>query len=287
MSNQNAVAVPTERRSLVESIKHPSFQAQISASLPPGVSLERFTAVTIAAVTHNPDLMNADRQSLYNSIVKAAQDGLLPDGNDAVLNIYNTKISTNPDKWVRKVQYQKMVGGILKLFEKAGIDAWADSIYENDLFDVWSDEQGQHYTHRPVRLGREKGPRIGAYAVAKRPGARSLIIQVMDMEDLEKVRNASKSPDKGPWKVWTDRMEQKSALHRLKKRVASVDPEAAKHLSQIDTEFDEEDQEEHSAPPVQPVPTGNEARPKSLQSVIDQAGEPDSMADVPLDNDII
>ncbi len=276
MSNPtgNAVAVRHEQRSLIESIKHPQMQAQIQASLPPSVSLDRFTAVTISAINHNPDLLNAERNSFYNAVVKAAQDGLLPDGNDAVLNIYNTKVG---EKWVKKVQYQRMVGGIIKLFEKAGIDAFAESVYQNDEFQFWNDNDGQHIVHKPTRLGQPKGERIGAYAVARRPGGRSAIIQVMDMEDLTKVRAASKSPDKGPWAVWTERMEQKSALHRLKKRVAAIDEEAAKHLSGLDDEL-LDDKPEPVEQPKPTVPTGNEARPRSLQAVVD--AEADAPAEV-------
>jgi len=275
MSNPTANAltnVRQEQRSLVESIKHPSMQAQIQASLPPSVSLDRFTAVTISAINHNPDLLTADRQSFYNSVVKAAQDGLLPDGNDAVLNVYNTNVAPRgqPEKWVRKVQYQRMVGGIMKLFEKAGIDAFAESVYENDEFQVWNDVDGQHYLHRPVKLGSPKGERVGAYAIARRPGGRSPIIQVMDRDELDRARAASKSPG-GPWKAWPERMEQKSALHRLKKRVATIDEEAAKHLSGIDDDFEDDEPTAPAESPKQTVPTGNEQRPKSLQAVVDQA----------------
>src|SRR5688572_32785537 len=90
MSNPTGTAIAAarqEQRSLIEQIKHPQMQAQIQASLPPSVSLDRFTAVTISAINQNPELLSADRQSFYNAVVKAAQDGLLPDGNDAFLNI--------------------------------------------------------------------------------------------------------------------------------------------------------------------------------------------------------
>lgn len=263
-----------EQRSLVEQIKHPAMQTQIRASLPPSVSLERFTAVTIAAINHNPDLLSADRQSFYNAVVKAAQDGLMPDGNEAVLNVYNTNVGGRgqPDRWIQKVQYQKMVSGILKKFEEAGIDAYANSVYENDMFEEWSDIDGQHLMHRPAKLGTSKGERIGAYAVAKRGGGRSAIIQVMDRDELERVRNTSKSPDKGPWKSWPERMEQKAVLHRLKKRVATIDASASEKLNSIDDEFKDEDESEETSQPQQPVPTGAETRPKSLQAVVDRGG---------------
>jgi recombination protein RecT len=271
----NAVQVRQEQHSLVEQIKHPKFQAQIQASLPPSVSIERFTAVTIAAINHNQALLSADRQSFYNAVVKAAQEGLLPDGQDAVLNIYNTKVD---NKWIKKVQYQRMVGGVIKQFTKAGIDAYAESVYENDAFDFWNDTDGQHLMHKPTKPGRPKGERIAAYAVAKLASGRA-VVQVMDMEELAKARAASKSKEedgspKGPWRDWPERMEQKSALHRLRKRVAIIDEQAAKELAKIDDEFEDE-VPEPAEEPKQAVPTGNETRPKALQSVVDQSGTDD------------
>jgi recombination protein RecT len=270
----NAVQVRQEQRSLVEQIKHPAFQAQISASLPPSVSLERFTAVTIAAINHNPKILQAERQSFYNSVVKAAQEGLLPDGQDAFLNVYNTKVD---GKWIQKVQYQRMVGGVIKQFTKAGIDAYAESVYENDGFEFWNDTEGQHLVHRPTKPGQAKGERIAAYAIAKLASGRA-VIQVMDMEQLAKAREASKSKEddgspKGPWRDWPERMEQKSALHRLRKRVAIIDEQAAKELNKIDDEFEDEEPPAPAEEPKQTVPTGNEARPKALQSVVEQGGQ--------------
>ncbi len=267
----NAV-VPTrqDQLALVEQIKHPKFQAQIQASLPPSVSVERFTAVTIAAINHNPALLSADRQSFYNAVVKAAQEGLLPDGQDAVLNIYNTNVD---GQWMKKVQYQRMVGGVIKQFTKAGIDAYAESVYENDAFDFWNDTDGQHLIHKPTKPGQPKGERIAAYAVAKLTTGRA-VVQVMDMEELAKARAASKSKEKdgspkGPWRDWPERMEQKSVLHRLRKRVAIIDEQAAKELGKLDDEFEDETPEP-TEEPKQAVPTGAETRPKSLQSVVEQ-----------------
>lgn len=298
MSNPtgNALAVQERKQDhlqLVEAIKHPKFQAQIQASLPPSVSLAKFTAVTIAAVNHNPDLLGADRQSFYNAVVKAAQEGLLPDGQDAILNIYNTNVAPRgqPEKWVKKVQYQRMVGGVIKQFKKAGIDAYACCVYANERFRLWNDETGQHLTHEPEPFG-DKGAMIGVYAVA--PMAGKCVIATMDLEAIEKARSSSKSGDgaSAPWSKWYDRMAEKSALHRLRKRVAIIDEEAAKELNKIDDEFDDEEEQKPTEPPKQPVPTGNETRPKTLQSVVDQSmGETAPPADGgdpgPQDGDII
>jgi recombination protein RecT len=282
---ETQVTVRDQHRSLIEALRSTPMQAQIKASLPPSVSLDRFTATTISALNHNPDLLAADRQSFYNAVVKAASDGLLPDGTDSVLNIYSTNVGTRDrPHWIKKVQYQRMVGGIVKQFAKAGINAYAESVHENDHFEQWNDEQGQHILHRPLTFSSNRGPRIGAYAVATLATGR-VVIATMDMETLGKVRAASKSPDGPAWKTWADRMEQKSCLHRLRKRVAIIDEQAAAELNKIDDEFEEES--EPMAPPAQQqAPSEPEKRPSALQAIVDQeaAAQPAAAPTAPSDD---
>jgi recombination protein RecT len=253
------------RRDFSATIRDPKFQEQIKATLPESVSISRFTATTITAINHNPALLEADRQSLYNAIVKAAQDGLLPDGTDGVLNIYNTKI--NDREWIKKVQWQKMVGGIIKLFGKAGIPVYAVSVYEKDKIEIWNDDAGQHVKHVPVVFG-DRGERIGAFACATLPSGRT-IIEAMNQEELARARDKSKNPEKGPWLDWPERMEQKTVLHRLSKRVAVTDEKAAESLRSLGDEFDED---EPAAPKAAPEPPPAEKkRPRALQAVVDAA----------------
>ena len=73
-------------------------------------------------------------------------------------------------------------------------------------------------THKPPKLGTDRGPIIGAYAVAEtKDGERSL--EVMDKVAVEKVRAASRSKDSGPWVQWWDEMARKTVLRRLSKRL--------------------------------------------------------------------
>jgi len=279
----NAVStVVSDVRSFNESIRTKSMQAQIQSSLPANVSIDRFTACTQTAINHSPDLLKADRQSLYNAIVKCAAEGLMPDGNDAVLNTYNFNFGTkDKPQWGKKVQYQRMVGGLLKQFTAAGINAFAASVYANELlvdetgeprFKFWNDGDGQHIIHRPIVFG-SRGELVGVYALAKLPNGFTLA-EPLNLEDIDKVRESSPSKDneKGPWKVWYDRMGQKSALHRLRKRVAIIDEAAGAKLGAIDNEFEDLDKETGEIvprdPPQAPTPT-DQKRPKALQNVVD------------------
>lgn len=272
-------------------------QSQIKAALPKNVSLDRFTTTTQIAINHNLDLLKADQQSLFNAIVKCAADGLLPDGNDAVLNIYKTNTGTKEKPvWTPKVQYQRMVGGIIKQFTKAGINAYAVSVYQADKFKLWNDNDGQHVEHMPVTFG-ERGPMVGVLAVAKLQNELS-VIETMNIDDVERARASSKSGESGPWKTWYDRMAQKSVLHRLRRRVAIVDDEAAAELNRIDDEFedldvDTETGEIRNVTPASTVGKENQdaeekpqkGRPKALQNVVDS--EDTGSGDGPNESDVV
>jgi len=226
-------------KKIVATIRSDDFQRNLASQLPKHIPVERFTATTVVAINQNPDLLLADRPSLYNAILKASAEGLMPDGNDGVLNVYSTNVAPKGQSpnYVKKVQWQRMVGGIIKQFAKAGINAYVVSVYKNEQLEVWNDGDGQHVRHEPILFG-DRGERVGALAVAKmRDG--TVRCEAMNMDDLAKAKQASKSPGV-PWTTWPDRMEQKSCLHRLRKRVAILDPEAEAALRALDDEFDDE-----------------------------------------------
>jgi recombination protein RecT len=65
--------------------------ANFKALLPSHIPLEKFKRVVVVAVSQNPDLFRADRRSFFNAAQKCAADGLLPDGREAALVVFNTK----------------------------------------------------------------------------------------------------------------------------------------------------------------------------------------------------
>src|SRR5215207_10920803 len=82
-------------------------------ALPKHIDVGRFKSVLLTAVTNNPDLERADRHSLWVAAMKAAQDGLLPDGREGVIVIYKTSIKRDGKEfWIAKAQWQPMVWGI-------------------------------------------------------------------------------------------------------------------------------------------------------------------------------
>ncbi len=181
-------------------------QTDFKMVLPPNISPERFMCVAVTAVQNNPELLNCNRASLYNACIKAAQDGLLPDGREAVLT---------PFKGI--VQYIPMIQGVLKKVHNSGVLATVDAqvVYANDEYESWLDEKGQHFRHKKAIQNRGEPVLTYAYALTK-DGA--LYFEEVSEEQMEKIEAMAKTDT--IWKgAFRDEMKRKSALHRLSKRL--------------------------------------------------------------------
>jgi len=160
---------------------------QFKSALPSHIPVEKFVRVVQTALGQNPGLANLDRNSLLAACMKAAQDGLLPDGKEAALVPFKGSVA-----------YMPMLGGILKKVRNSGELASITShvIYKNDKFRYWVDGDGEHVEHEPLFFG-DRGEAIGAYALAKtKDGA--VYIEVLTDKDLKAIENSSRSKE-GPW----------------------------------------------------------------------------------------
>ena len=210
-----AQAVTTTKKPTAFDVELSAYEPQIAAALPAHISVERFKRVIVTALNQNPELWQADRRSLFNSCVRAAQDGLFPDGREAALVIYNTK-DKKTGEWRKLVQYLPMIAGIIKRMRNSGDVAAVDSqiVHEHDAFDYRLGDE-PHIDHKPT-LG-DPGKPIAAYAIIKLTNG-EVLREVMSTREIEKVRAVSKAKDNGPWVDWWTEMARKSVLRRCAKR---------------------------------------------------------------------
>src|SRR5689334_13423735 len=80
-------------------------------SLPTSIKADRFKAAFVNLAVHNPDIFKCTQESIRSSIIKCANDGLVPDGRLAAIVQYNTK--SKDGKWYPVAQYIPMVQGII------------------------------------------------------------------------------------------------------------------------------------------------------------------------------
>lgn len=132
-------------------------QQQLKMALPAHISVEKFQRVATTAVQTNPDLLNTEkvnRNSLFGALVRAAQDGLLPDGREGAIIPFKGK-----------AQWMPMVSGIMKKVRQSGeVSSWdAFAVYEKDKFQRLLGDDQRIY-HEPYEEG-DPGEVIGAYSI--------------------------------------------------------------------------------------------------------------------------
>ena len=187
-----------------------AMEPDFARTLPPHIKVDKFTRVAQTAILTNPSLLELERNSLFAACLKAAEDGLLPNGKEAALVPFKGKAT-----------YMPMVQGILKKVRNSGElqSIMADIAMEGDEFEYWIDENGPHLKHRIDFKKAERGEPVAAYAVAKTKDG-GVYIEVMTMEQVKAVKNASRSKDSGPWAGdFADEMAKKTVIRRLSKRL--------------------------------------------------------------------
>lgn len=206
---------------------------QFAQALPAGIRAERFTRFAMTAIQGNPDLLKADRRSLMQSCMKAAQAGLMPDGREAALVVYNTKIKDKDgrESWVPAVQYQPMIAGLKKLAFKSGnIADWRIRLVRDG--DEFEYEQGdrEFIKHKPAL--EQTGKILAAYSIVDfKDGSTSR--EVMGIAEIERIRQKSKNSGKGPWVSDFGEMAKKTVGKRHVKSLDLGDDteEAVQHLN--------------------------------------------------------
>ena len=246
---------------------------QFKAALPAHVSVEKFVRVTLTAVQTNPRLLDADRRTLFAAATRAAQMGLLPDGREGAIVDFKGQC-----------QFMPMLGGVLKLVRNSGELASIDAqtVHRNDKF-TYRPGIDMVPQHEPDWFG-DRGDVIGVYAVAKMKDG-SAYVEILNRQQVEKVRSVSRAKDDGPWVTWWDEMARKTAIRRLAKRLPlSTDLDGA--LAEDDDLFMPPAEQPTTAPAPEHAdePAPNK-RPSRLQKVAEQAPADDGPAFPPVDDD--
>lgn len=208
---------------------------ELKAALPAHVSVEKFTRVAMTAIQQNPSLQDADRRSLFGAVVRLAQDGLLPDNREAAIVMFG-----------KQAQAMPMIAGVLKKVRQSGEVAKisAHVVHENDHF-IWKLGFDEDIEHSPPPLHKERGKPIGVYATAVlKDGSR--LLEVMTLEEVEKVRAVSRASKNGPWVQWWGEMARKTVMRRLSKRLP-MSTDLEEEVFSRDVTLAHKDEPEHAA----------------------------------------
>jgi recombination protein RecT len=236
---------------------------ELRMALPSHISPEKFQRTVITAAMQNPAILTADRQSLVLACIKAAQDGLLPDGREAALVPFKQSYKEGA-AWKSRmlVQFMPMVYGLRKKILQVtdtgghpvvralevGIVYRAEVEAGRFLYEVGMDPP---IRHRPsLDLSGEEAADdqiVAAYSIATMAdGTKS--VEVMRRFEIDKVQNMSQTGARfdrygkprepsGPWKDWYPEMAKKTVMRRHSKTL----PMTGDVILDLGTEDDELD----------------------------------------------
>lgn len=209
------------------------------AVLPKNMPLDRFRGTFVTAVSHNPELIEADPQTLKTALLKCAIDRLMPDGREAAITVFNTKVKREGrDVYIKAAQYMPMVQGIRRRAKELGgvKTIVCECVYENDKFlNIRGDDP--RIEHTPTPFGQEPGKIIGAYAIFKENDKGEILHrEAMPLADIEKVRQFSRAKDGQAWTRSFPEMARKTVLRRGSKSVPNM-PEELRTIIERDDDY--------------------------------------------------
>lgn len=208
--------VAERRPNPLDEVRHQlsKMEEQFRFALPAHIPVERFARVVMTAIQNNPKLVtHCTRQSLWNACMKAAQDGLLPDGREGA-------IVQNGDQ----AGWRPMIAGIRKKVRNSGeIATWdVHVVKEKDKF-AFRLGDNPFIEHEPS-LDDDPGPTVAAYSIATlKSGEKSrdvmsisAIRRIRDRSDAWKAYKANKIKST-PWQTDEDEMAKKTVARRHSK----------------------------------------------------------------------
>ena len=249
--------------------------------LPSNVSPDAFRNAAIVAAQDNPTILQCEAATVFKSVRRLAAAGLVPDGREAALVPFNTKVkdAQGNEKWIKACQAMPMVFGLIKMARRSGDvkDIRAHLVYQNEIDQgrfayIIGDEES--LTHDPILFG-DKGEMVGGYAIAKLSDG-TLVREFMDKDEIDRIRklgaiNRNKNEPVGIWKDHYPEMAKKTIIRRLTKRL-DLSAEDMRHI----TMDDEDDKAMRDVTPEAPAaPELSKKRGSIAAAIQDDQPAPD------------
>lgn len=252
----------------------PAMREQLQMALPPHVTLDKFLRVAVTALQQNPSLMQMERNSLFASIMSAAQLGLLPD-----VQLGECYMVPFKGKVTLIIGYR----GLIKLARQGDIGfVEAEIICKNDktLYVL-----GDNSHFESMVNWQDRGPAVAVYALAKYRDGGIAARVVMTRDQVENIRTRSQNANGPAWTENWEEMAKKTALRRLSKLLPlSTTAASAFRLSEVQEELGQSasiiegqvvPEEGADAPPFpEPQETKSKRRRTALDEVVDRGAGP-------------
>lgn len=228
--------------------------------LPPGITPDQFARVAQTAILNNVDLIQCERGSLFRAMMKACEDGLLPDGRQGALVPHRKSVKTGFDQQTGKdiwktfliAQWMPMRFGLIKrLWEVGRLRLQVKVVYPGDEFDYQEGDEPR-IVHKPKSDGNGRSEDIVAvYSIARDENDRIVGRDVMRKAEIDQIRALARS-EKGPWSnpVFYPEMALKTVIHHHFKNLP-VSDQLMKTATRDDWMYTEKPADQLGAPVVE------------------------------------
>ena len=184
-------------------MKSEQFASEIQSALPSVLTKDRFLRVALTTLQKTPQLQKCDEASLCQAMLDCASLGLEPDNRRAHLIPYGKNVQLIVD-------YKGLVELVMRNGDVKRLHA--DVVHENDSFEYDRGEVKRHVIH----FGKDRGEIICVYAEATLSDGTTKA-EVMDVTQINEIRDASKAAKSGPWVNHWGEMAKKTVFKRLSK----------------------------------------------------------------------
>lgn len=212
-TESKAVAAGKKPVTIRDYITQMEAKGAIAKALPSVITPERFTRITLSALSNNPQLTQTTPQSFLAAMMTAAQLGVEPNTplGQAYLLPYRNKGQL-------ECQFQLGYKGLIDLAYRSGEISviQAHTVYENDEFDFAFGLEPK-LVHKPAM--KDRGEPVAFYAVFKTKDG-GFGFEVMSVEDVRAhAKKFSKAYSSGysPWATNFEEMAKKTVLKRVLK----------------------------------------------------------------------
>lgn len=181
-------------------------KAQIAAALPKHLTADRQIRVLMTTINKVPKLLQCSQSSLLDALMRCSAAGLEPDGVHAHLIPYGQQCTL-------VIGYK----GLLKMIYNSGMVSTivCNVIHANDLFDPLTNRYVEHWLRQDIEAD-EPGKVLGAFCTIVMKDGGSMTSRMSEAE-INKIRDATRWNNQGPWKDhWTE-MAKKTVLRRAAK----------------------------------------------------------------------
>jgi recombination protein RecT len=214
---------------------------EIRKALPSVLTPERFTRITLSALSSNPTLQQCSPKSFLGAMMTAAQLGMEP--NTPLGQAYLIPYKNHGNL---ECQFQLGYKGLIDLAYRSGQVSTisAQTVYANDEF-VYEMGLEPKLKHVPARS--DRGDPVAFYAVFRTKDG-GYGFEVMSVEDVRThARRFSKAFGSGPWQTNFEEMAKKTVLKKALK-YAPLKSDFVRELSADETIKSEVSEDMFSVP---------------------------------------